>query len=486
MRSWLLLAFCLVLVGCGASPSGNADDGASPPQGGSAATSGGAPAGSGTTSTGGVAAVAGAGGAGGVGGSSGGSTAGASGNGAAGQAGGGGANSSGGAPIGGTASQDWVGTWATSQQLTEPANLPPSPGLTDNSLRQVVRVSIGGKRLRLRFSNEYGTAPVTLQKVHCAASSGGSSITVGTDRELAFQGAASVTIPAKAAVFSDAFDFALAPLSALAVSIHFGSTSSDVTGHPGSRTTSYLQAGDAVAAASFASAATADHWYILSGIDVMADSSSHAVVILGDSITDGRGSTTNGNDRWTDALAQRLQVNAGTSGVGVLNQGIGGNAVLNGGLGPTATARFDADVLKQSGVRWLIVFEGVNDIGGGALASDLIGAYQQFVGKAHGAGLLAFGATILPFKGNSYYSAEHEAARTTVNEWIRQPGNFDATIDLDAAVRDPAKPDTLLLAYDSDDHLHLNPAGYKKLAEAVDLTRFQNAMPNVFAPAEVP
>jgi lysophospholipase L1-like esterase len=485
IRYRLLLMFSLVLpAGCaGASPSGNVEDRAPPLQGGSTATVGGAPVSSGTSSVGGTAPAVGGGG---VGGSSSAGTAGASGEAAAGQGGSGGANSTGGAPVGGTGSPGWVGTWVTSQQLTEPANLPPSPGLTESSLRQVVRVSIGGKRLRVRFSNEYGTAPVTLKKVHCAVSSGGSSITAATDRELAFQGAASVTIPAKAAVFSDAFDFSLAPLSALAVSIQFGATSSDVTGHPGSRTTSYLQAGDAVAAASFSSAATADHWYVLSGIDVMAESSSHAVVILGDSITDGRGSTTNGNDRWTDALAERLQNNAGTSAVGVLNQGIGGNAVLSGGLGPPATARFEADVLKQSGVRWLIVFEGVNDIGDGATASALIAAYQQFVSKARGAGLLAFGATILPFKGNVYYSADHEAARTTVNEWIRQPGNFDATIDLDAAVRDPANPDTLLAAYDSNDHLHLNPAGYKKLAEAINLMRFEDNALNAFAPGRLP
>jgi lysophospholipase L1-like esterase len=486
MRSWLPPLFCcLLLPACSTAPSGDGGDRAPTLQGGSAGTSGAAPASSGMASTGGAGGTGGVGGAGGSA-SGGGGSAGSAGNAAAGQAGGGGAEASGGAPVGGTGNQAWVGTWVTSQQLTEPANLPPSPGLTDNSLRQVVRVSIGGKRLRLRFSNEYGTAPVTLKKVHCAVSSGGSSTTAGTDRELAFQGAASVTIPANAAVFSDAFDFSLAPLSTLAVSINFGATSSDVTGHPGSRTTSYLQAGDAVAAASFSSAATTDHWYILSGVDVMADSSSRAVVILGDSITDGRGSTTNGNDRWTDVLAQRLQTNPGTSGVGVLNQGIGGNAVLSGGLGPTATARFDADVLKQSGVRWLIVFEGVNDIGTDAAANDLIGAYQQFVSKAHGAGLLAFGATILPFKGHSYYTAEREAARTTVNDWIRAPGNFDATIDLDAAVRDPAKPDTLLAAYDSTDHLHLNPAGYKKLADAVDLTRFENGTSNAFARIEVP
>jgi lysophospholipase L1-like esterase len=368
----------------------------------------------------------------------------------------------------------WVGTWASAQQLTEEANEPPEPGLTGNTLRQIVRVSIGGQRLRVHFSNRYGTTPVTLNRAHCAVSNGGNSIDPGTDSQLRFDGVTSVSIPAGQSVASDAFDFALAPLSKLAVSIHFGASSDAITGHPGSRTTSYLQAGDAASAASLLSAVSTDHWYVLSGIDVVSEESPGSVAILGDSITDGRGSTTNGNDRWTDFLAQRLQNNAATSAVGVLNVAIGGNAVVRGGLGPTATSRFENDVLTQSGVRWLIVVEGVNDIGESTepgVVEDLIAAYQQFVSKAHGAGLLAYGATILPFNGHSYYSAEHEEARQRVNAWIRTPGNFDAVIDLDAAVRDPARPDALLAAYDSGDHLHLNPSGYQRLADAVDLER---------------
>lgn len=391
---------------------------------------------------------------------------------------GGGGSGSGGADGGAAgaagAAVSWIGTWASAQQLTEEANEPPAPGLTGNTLRQIVRVSIGGQRVRLRFSNRYGTTPVTFNRAHCAVSNGGNSIDPGTDSQLRFGGAASVSIPAGQSVVSDAFDFALAPLSKLAVSIHFGATSDAITGHPGSRTTSYLQSGDAASAASLPSAVAIDHWYVLSGIDVVSDDSPGAVAILGDSITDGRGSTTNGNDRWTDFLAQRLQNNAATSAVGVLNVGIGGNAVVSGGLGPTATARFDSDVLAQSGVRWLIVLEGVNDIGESTapgVAEDLIAAYQQFVSKAHAAGLLAYGATILPFNGHSYYSEGNEEARQNVNAWIRTPGNFDAVIDLEAAVRDPARPSALLAAYDSGDHLHLNPSGYQRLAEAVDLER---------------
>jgi lysophospholipase L1-like esterase len=427
-------------------------------------SSAGSPGGGVAGSSGGASSVAGQGGTGGAGN-------------AGGNAGGVGnvAGSAGTAAGAGAANQGWVGTWATAQQLTEDANEPPSPGLANNTLRQVLQVSLGGARVRLRFSNEYGNGPLTLTKVHCAVSAGGGAITASTDTALTFAGAASVTLQPKDIVFSDPADFTLAPQSKVAVSIQFGAVPTDITGHPGSRTTSYLQAGDGVASASLSAPATTDHWYVLSGLDVQA-TDSRSLVILGDSITDGRGSTTNGNDRWPDALATRLRANAATAKIGVLNLGIGGNSVLSGGLGPTAQARFDGDVLKQSGVKWLIVFEGVNDIGDSidaSVAGNLIEAYKGFVTKARGAGLGVFGATILPFKGHSYYSADHELARQTVNDWIRQAGNFDAVIDLDAAVRNPAQVDTLLSTYDQGDHLHLNPTGYKKLADSVNLELFK-------------
>ncbi|MGC4066453.1 MAG: SGNH/GDSL hydrolase family protein [Polyangiaceae bacterium] len=378
-------------------------------------------------------------------------------------------------PVAGAPGDKWVGSWVTAQQLTEEANKPPAPGLAQNTLRQVVHTSIGGSRLRVRFSNEYGSSPITLTKAAVAKSAGGHNISTGTSQSLTFDGKASVTIAAKAAVYSDPFDFALEPLSNVAISILFGSTSNDVTGHPGSRATSYIQSGDGVAAAALTSPKSTDHWYVISGIDVLADAATHAIVILGDSITDGRGSTTNGNDRWPDALARRLQANATTKKIAVLNQGIGGNTILSGGLGPTALTRFDNDVLKQNGVSWLIVLEGVNDIGGSsstAVATNLINAYEQFVTKAHAANIRVYGVPILPFSGNSYYSTAHETARKTVNDWIRTPGNFDAVLDLDAAVRDPQSPERLLSTYDSGDHLHLNPAGYQKMADAIALTLF--------------
>lgn len=381
--------------------------------------------------------------------------------------------------VGGSEAMHWVGTWATSPQLTEQNNLPPQPGLANNTLRQIVYVSIGGSTLRVQFSNAFGTSPVTINAAHIALATSGSGIDPSTDVALTFDGEPSVTIPAGEEVFSDPFEFALMAQTKVAVTTHFGEMSNTVvTGHPGSRTTSYLQAGgDALSAESMPSAAMTDHWYILTGIDVMAPTTSRAVVILGDSITDGRGSTTNGNDRWPDALSRRLRENSPTAGVAVLNMGVGGNAVLSGGLGPTALARFDRDVLEQRGVRWVIVLEGVNDLGAAnseQVADQLIAAYQQFIDKAHGKDLLIYGVPILPFgKNTDYYNATREAARQKVNEWIRTSGEFDAVIDLDEAVRDPMNPQNLREDLDfQDDGLHLNPTGLQLMADSIDLSLF--------------
>jgi lysophospholipase L1-like esterase len=226
-----------------------------------------------------------------------------------------------------------------------------------------------------------------------------------------------------------------------------------------------------------AGAARTAHWYIISGIDVLADTEGGAVVALGDSITDGRGSTTDGNNRWPDDLARRLNTNPPTAEVAVVNMGIGGNGIF-GGLGPAAVARFERDVLGQSGARWLIVFEGVNDIGGAsksgspALTTNMVNAYTQFIAKAHARNILAYGATITPFGGNSYFSAAHEAARQAVNTWIRTNNLYDGVIDFDAVVRNPTTLTNLLRAYDSGDGLHLNPSGYEAMANAINLTLF--------------
>lgn len=370
----------------------------------------------------------------------------------------------------------WIATWSTSQQLVEQRNLPPEPGLSNNTLRQVVRVSLGGDRLRARFSNEFSTSPVTLKAVHVAASTGNGTINPETDLALSFTGKTEITLEPGGTVMSDPFTFAVQPRSDVAITIYFGATSPDVTGHPGSRTTSYIVSGDAVSAVEMPNAARTDHWYVIDRIDVMAPASSAAVVTLGNSITDGRGSGTNKQNRWPDELAVRLRENPGTGNVAVLNAGIGGNCVLRDCLGPAALSRFERDVLELPGVRWLIILEGINDIGqvrgeeaAATLANDLIAAYEQMIEQAHAKGILVYGATLLPFSGSFYDSPGSQLAYKKVNEWIRNNGRFDAVIDLEAALHDPENPSQFLPAADTGDHLHPNETGHRMMAEAVDL-----------------
>ncbi len=377
-------------------------------------------------------------------------------------------------------SSHWVGTWGCGVQLTEPRNLPPPPGLTSNTLRQIVHVSLGGKQLRVRFSNLFGTNDVVMNSVHIALNPGtmtSSTIDPATDKALTFGGAESVVLASGGDIWSDPIAFDLPPMANLAITIYFGRTSGDVTGHPGSRTASYILAGNAVTSTNMAGAASTEHWYNLAAVDALADDRSRALVTLGDSITDGRGSTTDANNRWPDELALRLLANSATAQVGVVNMGIGGNGIF-GGLGPSAKRRFDRDVLGPSGVRWVILFEGVNDIGGArgerapTLATNLIAAYAMFADKLHAQNIRVYGATITPFGGSFYDSDLHEAIKETVNTWIRTNQLYDAVIDFDAAVRDPAAPTRLLPVYDSGDHLHLNPAGYRTMADAIDLNLF--------------
>ncbi len=376
--------------------------------------------------------------------------------------------------------ENWVGTWSTAPQLVEPRNMPPEPGLSHNTIRQIVHVSIGGDSLRMRFSNEFGTSPLTLNEVHIALQTDSSSIDPNTDKAVGFGGKAGVTIEPGTAITSDPLQFSFKPMSNITVTIYFGDTSPEVTGHPGSRTTSYLLTGNMVSAADFKNAIGTDHWYIINNIEVKAPDSTAAVVILGNSITDGRGSGTNKQDRWPDELSKRLQKNKVTSQVAVLNEGIGGNCVLHNCLGPSAISRFKHDVIEQKGVRWLIILEGINDIGqahgaqGSAkVAADLISAFKDMIDSAHAKGIRVYGATLLPMGGSFYYTPEHESARDTVNKWIRSSGSFDAVIDFDEALRDPSDPIHLLPEADSGDHLHPSEAGHRMMAEAVDLTLFK-------------
>jgi lysophospholipase L1-like esterase len=279
---------------------------------------------------------------------------------------------------------------------------------------------------------------------------------------------------------SDVVAFDLAPLSNVAITARFGAVPAVLTGHPGSRTTSYIQPGDAIAAPALASAVATAHWYVITGIDVAAATPSAAVVTLGNSITDGRGSGTDRQNRWPDELARRLQADPATRHVAVLNAGIGGNCVLRSCLGPSALARLERDVLRPAAARWVLVLEGVNDIGqakspaeADTIARGLIDAYRQIVERTRAKGMLAYGATILPFGGSFYDAPYREAARAAVNQWIRTSRTFDAVVDLDSAMRDPAQPSHLAPIADGGDHLHPNEAGYRMMAAAIDLALFR-------------
>jgi lysophospholipase L1-like esterase len=384
--------------------------------------------------------------------------------------------------------QVWVTTWGASQQIPEPQNALPARDMRYATVRQIFHLSVGGSALRVTLSNAFGTEALHFTSVHIARplSPSSSAIDAASDQPLTFAGNAEVTVPPGAEFVSDPLEFAVMPLSDLAVSFYLESPPTPETGHPGSRATSYYVHGNSVSAADLTQPKHVDHWYQISEIDVQAAPKAAAVVALGDSITDGHGTTTNGNDRWTDVLAQRLQGAPKTHNIGVSNQGIGGNRLLTDGLGPNVLARFDRDVLAPAGVRWVIVFEGVNDLGRltrdsevppaehAALVQRVLAAYQQIIARAHAHGLRIYGATITPFVDSAYFHPGplSESDRQTVNQWIRATGHFDAVIDFDAVVRDPQHPEQLLPAYDCGDHLHPSPAGYKAMGNAIPLALF--------------
>ncbi len=379
----------------------------------------------------------------------------------------------------------WVGSWASSQQIPEPNNALAAADLTDATIRQVVHLSLGGSVLRVHFSNAFGTQPLLITAAHVARANapGDSAIDPASDRTLTFHGSAQVTIPAGADYLSDPLPFAASALWDVAVSMHLAAAPAWQTGHPGSRATSYLAHGDQTGAASLPGAKTFEHWTMLSGIDVEASAAAYAVVTLGDSITDGHGARTNANERWPDVLAARLQGSASTRQIGVLNQGIGGNHLLTDGLGPNVLARLDRDVLAQAGVRYVLVLEGINDLGMLAREGDvpaarhaelvqaMEAAYEQIVARAHAQGIKVIGATITPDTGSDYYhpDASNEADRLAVNSWIRAAGHFDSVVDFDRMTADPQHPERLLPAYDSGDHLHPSAAGYKAMGQGVPL-----------------
>ena len=386
-----------------------------------------------------------------------------------------------------TPDQRWVGSWASAQMIPASKDALAAPDLADGTLRQTLRLSTGGGKIRVRLSNAFGTDPLKLTGVHIAlaAAPGSARIDPATDRALAFSGRPEVTIPPGAEYLSDPIDFPAAPLANLTVSMRFVGPPAQQTSHPGSRTTSWIAAGDQLSAADLPGAKSIDRWYQLSGVDVLRTGGS-SLVAFGDSITDGYGVTTNGNNRWPDILAARLQADPRTAGVGVLNLGIGGNRLLLDGLGPNAMARFDRDVLVQAGVRHLIVLEGVNDLGvltrdqavspeaHAQLVANVIASYEQMIQRAWEHGIKIHGATVMPYGGSAYYhpGAVNEQDRQAINAWIRAPGHFDSVIDFDKLMRDPANPSKLAPALDSGDGLHPSLAGYKTMADAVPLELF--------------
>ena len=377
----------------------------------------------------------------------------------------------------------WVGTWGTAPQLVESHNNPPSPGLGNNSLRQIVQVSIGGEKVRLKLTNEFskGTTEIKAVELAYAKTAGSSSeIDESSTVSLTFDGKPSVIMAAGGTAVSDPVSLHLDGRQNVAITIHYGAASStSVSGHPGSRTTSYLKAGSTT---DFTGAAKTDHWYNILALEVEAPDEAGAVAILGNSITDGRGSTTNHQNRWADVLSRRLLDNEATSRVGVLNMGIGGNCVLGGGLGPAAVNRYQRDLFGQEGVKWIILFEAVNDLGsagnGVQTAKRIIDVYKQIIRQAHQGGIYVFGATITPFKGNNYYSADHENGRSALNKWIRTTKMLDGVIDFDRAVRNPQ--DTAAMQQEflfENDWLHLNAKGYETMGGCIDLSLFTKTDP---------
>jgi lysophospholipase L1-like esterase len=382
-----------------------------------------------------------------------------------------------------TPQPQWVGTWATSPIQADGVNIRCFSGVT---LREIAHISIGGDEIRLRFTNEFGLDPLTVSDAHTALSAGGGAIQPGSDRAVTFGGAASVNIPPGAAVFSDPVALAVAPLADLAISFYLPKQIMRAeTYHWFAGQDNYLVNGDLSAAPELSQPTKLSSWYFFDGIDVAAAPGSRAIVAFGDSITDGMVSTPNANRRWPDVLAARLSqaanLDPNLTRIGVLNEGYSGNRVLNEGHGPSALSRLDRDVLAQSGVRYVIVLESINDIGlmdHVQVPSDAITAPQlewglkQIADRAHEHGLRIFGATLTPYGGAGYYCDAGEQVREAVNDWIRSSGVFDGVIDFDKIARDPENPTRLNPAYDSGDHLHPSDAGYKAMGEGIDLTLF--------------
>jgi len=390
-------------------------------------------------------------------------------------------------PAGAAEPARWIGSWAASPQpvwdggFPLPTNLPFN--LWNQTIRQMARLSLGGRQLRVVLSNAYGARPLVIGAAHLALAGQGSGIAAGSDRPLTFAGKSGVVIPPGAPALSDPVDLAVPALGKVAVSLFLPEPTPVSTFHWDGEQTAYLGAGNLVGAERIETNATLSARIILSEILVDAGPQARSVVAIGDSITDGAASTPDADHRWPDFLAERLA----KDDVAVLNAGISGGRLLTDRMGVNALARFDRDVLAQTAVRAVIVLEGVNDLGTltrdhdvsaeehAGLVLRIEAAYAQMIERAHAHGVRVIGATILPYVGSGYYhpGPESEADRQAINAWIRGAGHFDSVVDFDQVTRDPQHPDRLLPAYDSGDHLHPGPAGYKAMGNAIPLTLFR-------------
>ncbi|HEV7289789.1 SGNH/GDSL hydrolase family protein [Sphingomonas sp.] len=400
----------------------------------------------------------------------------------------------------------WISAWGTAQQLAPmpPPRMPPRPAgetrpappppsgpspvlptperLNDQTVRMIVRPTIGGSMLRIQFSNASGGEPVRIGRAGIAKSAGKSAIVAGTSRALSFSGQGAVTIQPGAVAISDPVALDVAAFELLAVSIHVPDDTAVNTLHPLGLRTTYVAKGERTGDAALPGAETNRSYFWLTGVAVHADAKAGTIVAFGDSITDGYGTTPDTGRAWPDLLADRLQKDASTRNLSVVNMGISGNRVRRDGAGLSALARFDRDVLARPGVRWVILLEGINDINFAAIpgipaseavtAEDLIAAYVQFIDRAHLHGIKVMGATIAPTEGTWLYSEKTEALRQAVNRWIRTSGRFDALVDFDAALRDPARPARLNPPFNPGDHVHPNDAGNAAMAEVIDIARF--------------
>lgn len=378
----------------------------------------------------------------------------------------------------------WTGTWSAATQVPLDA-----PATFDHvTLRQIVRASIGGRVVRVRFSNAQGSVPLAIGAASIGVRASGAAVRPRSLRALTFAGAATISVAPGSEAVTDPVVLDVDAFDDLAISLYVPTATAGTTQLSLSHQTSYVSPpGDFTGAIDMAASSTITSWYWLTGVEVAREPRTRSVVAFGDSITEGFGSTTDANTRWTDVLARRLRANRRTADVGVLNEAISGNRVLNDVIGPNARRRIDRDVLTQPGLGYVILLVGTNDLGFSQLApgtfgpgvslanvsaAEIIAGYQQIIRRVHQAGAKIYGATLLPFEGAGYYDAAVEPKRAAVNEFIRHGGQFDGVIDFDQATRDPAHPTRLRAAFDSGDHLHPNDAGYAAMGNAIDLRLF--------------